>query len=73
VSVPTHDGHGLKLLSADDLAQRLGRDRRWIYRQVSDHGLPALKLGRELCFQVAAVDRWLASRRVGDWTDGEDA
>jgi excisionase family DNA binding protein len=57
----------------DQLAKRLGRDRRWIYRKVSDHGLPAIKLGRELCFQVGAVEAWIAAHRVGEWpaTNGQ--
>jgi excisionase family DNA binding protein len=66
MTVPAQDGHGRELLSADQLAERLGRDRRWIYRQC-ERGLPAFKLGRELCFRVDAVEAWLESQRVGEW------
>ena len=34
--------------------------RRWIYRQVEHHGMPAIRLGRQLVFDTAAVARWLA-------------
>lgn len=67
MSVPARDAHGAELLGADQLAARYGKTRRWVYRQVEEHGMPALKLGRELCFQVEAVDAWLAAHRVGNW------
>ena len=67
MTVPTRDGHGLELLSVDELALRLGRDRRWIYRKVTDHGMPAHKLGRELVFRLEAVEAWLMEHRVGEW------
>ena len=66
MTVPAADGHGRELLSADQLAERLGRSRRWIYRQ-TERGLPAYKLGRELVFRLEPVEAWLASQRVGDW------
>ena len=69
---PDHDGHGNPLVGTDELAARLGKDRRAIYRLIEDHGLPAIKLGRSLAFDLEAVDRWLERRRVGDWAD-EDA
>jgi excisionase family DNA binding protein len=69
MTVPPQDGRGRELLSAEELAKRLGRSRRWIYRQC-DRGMPALKLGRELCFRADAVERWLSSQAVGDWGEG---
>jgi excisionase family DNA binding protein len=72
VTVPARDGHGRNLLSADQLAELLGRDRRWVYRQ-HERGMPAIRLGRELCFRADAVEAWLASQRVGDWRDDEAA
>jgi hypothetical protein len=35
------------------------RRRRWIYRQTEEHGLPAIRLGRSLIFETAAVKAWL--------------
>lgn len=69
MSVPVRDGHGRELLGADQLAARYGKSRRWVYRQVEERGMPALKLGRELCFQVEAVEAWLADHRIGAWPD----
>jgi excisionase family DNA binding protein len=70
-NVPALDGHGRPLVDADELAARLGKTRRAIYRLIEDHGLPAIKLGRSLAFDLEAVDQWLERRRVGDWTDDE--
>jgi excisionase family DNA binding protein len=69
LSVPAHDGHGRPLIGADELARRLGKDRRAVYRLVEDHGLPAYRLGRSLAFDPEAVDAWLGRRRVGDWEE----
>ena len=43
------------------------RRRRWIYRQVEEHGLPCLKLGRSIVFETVVVAGWLATHRSGDW------
>lgn len=42
------------------------RRRRWIYRQHEERGMPALKLGRSIVFDVAAVREWLASQTTHD-------
>ena len=42
------------------------RRRRWIYRCVEERGMPALKLGRQLVFDVSAVSEWLDERRICD-------
>jgi excisionase family DNA binding protein len=73
VFIPTHDGHGRPLVNADELGRRLGKDRRAVYRLVEAHGLPAIRLGSRLAFDLEAVDQWLSSRRVGDWADDEAA
>jgi excisionase family DNA binding protein len=64
------DALGIRLFSVDELAEALGQDRRWVYRQTEERGLPALKLGRSLVFQLPAVLAWLEAHRVGDWGDG---
>jgi excisionase family DNA binding protein len=73
MSVPANDGHSRELVDADELGRRLGKDRRAVYRLVEDHGLPAIRLGRSLAFNLEAVDAWLAEKRVGDWPDRERA
>jgi excisionase family DNA binding protein len=62
------DGHGRELLDADQLADRLGRSKRWIYRQV-ERQCPVYRVGRSLLFDPAAVDAWLSSQRAGEWQD----
>jgi excisionase family DNA binding protein len=49
------DALGRELLPSWDPQRR----RRWLYRQVEEHGLPAIKFGRQLLFDTEAVARWL--------------
>ena len=48
---------GAELLPHWDEARR----KRWIYRAVEEKGMPAVKLGRSLLFDPAAVAAWLAA------------
>jgi hypothetical protein len=62
------DALGIRLFSVDDLALALGQDRRWVYRQHEERGLPGLKLG-PLARVPTAGGAWLARgpscRRLG--------
>lgn len=58
---------GARLLTAGELAGRLGVSPRWVYGQVEKNGLPAYRFGRSLAFERDAVENWLRERRVGDW------
>jgi hypothetical protein len=57
-----------QLRTVDELAAELWpnwdgkRRRRWIYRQVEERQLPAIKVGRQLVFDIAAVRQWLTER-----------
>ena len=42
------------------------RRRKWIYRQVEQRGMPAMRLGRQLVFEVSAVTAWFDEQRCGD-------
>ena len=55
------DELGAALLPGWDAKRR----RRWLYRQVELHGLPAIRLGRQLVFDPGAVARWLDEHSVG--------
>ena len=58
------------LLTASTLAAGLGVPRRWVYRQVECHGMPAYRpSGRALLFELSAVRAWLQGSRVGDWPE----
>jgi excisionase family DNA binding protein len=67
-AVPSVDAAGIRLFSADELAETLGQTKRWVYRQVEERGLPAIRLGRSIVFQLPAVMAWLEAQRIGDWT-----
>jgi hypothetical protein len=41
------------------------RRAKWIYRQTEEHGLPAIRLGRQLVFDPAAVQAWLQTNNGG--------
>jgi excisionase family DNA binding protein len=58
---------GGRLLTAAELAGRLGVSKRWIYGQVEKNDLPAYRFGRALAFELEAVESWLRERRVGRW------
>jgi excisionase family DNA binding protein len=67
-ALPSVGADGIRLFSADELAETLGQTKRWVYRQVEERGLPAIKLGRSIVFQLPAVLAWLERQRVGDWS-----
>lgn len=48
-----------ELLRIEDVAALLRMSKFWIYRRVESGELPALKLGRALRFDPAAVEKWL--------------
>lgn len=53
-----------ELLDADQLAERLRRDRRWVYRRAAEDGLPAIRIGRALWFDPEQVADWLEQHRT---------
>ncbi len=62
-----------EFVDADALAQLLGvPSRRWVYRAVAEHGMPAIRVGRSVLFSTSAVCSWLESQRIGDWDDGDN-
>ena len=53
-----------KLLTIDELAERLGVTRRHIRRLVQERKVPFLKVGRFVRFDPAAISDWLDQSRV---------
>ena len=55
-----------RVLSADDVARHLGRDRRWVYDHAAELGAfrfgdgPRARLG----FDLDAVERWKRGREI---------
>jgi excisionase family DNA binding protein len=54
-----------RLLSVDDVAQRLGVPRSWVYQKAEAGVLPAFKVGRYIRFSGEALESWLAQQQVG--------
>jgi hypothetical protein len=47
------------------------RRTKWLYRQVEERGMPAIRLGRGLVFDPAAVAAWLQERTTNGGNDEE--
>jgi excisionase family DNA binding protein len=53
-----------KLLTMDELAERLGVTQRHVRRLVAERRVPFLKVGRFVRFDPAQIVTWLDSSRV---------
>ena len=52
-----------RLLTAQDVAERLGVPTSWVYR-AARHGLiPHIVLGRYIRFDKSDIDRWINDRK----------
>lgn len=49
------------LMSVDQVADRLGTGRRFVYRLVEERRLPHSKVGRHLRFESADVEAYIAA------------
>jgi excisionase family DNA binding protein len=47
------------LLTAEEVAQRLGVTKHWVWEQARADRIPHLRLGRHLRFREEAIDAWL--------------
>jgi excisionase family DNA binding protein len=50
-----------RLLKADELAERLGVPKSWVYAETRAGRLPCVPLGRYRRYRVEAVDEWIRS------------
>ena len=53
-----------KLLTSDQLAERLGVTRRHVRRLVAERRVPFLRVGRFIRFDPAQIATWLDLNRV---------
>ena len=53
-----------RMLTVDQLAAALGRDRKWIYRAAERHGAPAYHVGRSVYCDPEEWRAWLDSHRT---------
>jgi excisionase family DNA binding protein len=49
-----------KLLTAEEVAERLGVGVKWVWAQARAGSIPHVKLGRYRRFRPEAIDRWIA-------------
>ena len=54
-----------RLLTAEEIAERLGVPANWPLAQARAGHMPHVKLGRYTRFDVADVDAWLESLKTG--------
>jgi excisionase family DNA binding protein len=56
------NGSGTALLTAEDVAQRLGVKTGWVYEQSRAGRMPTVKLGRYYRYRPEAIERWIAAQ-----------
>ena len=49
----------MKLMTADQVADRLAVPVGWVYRAARDGVLPCVRLGRYVRFEREAIDKWI--------------
>jgi excisionase family DNA binding protein len=54
-----------RLLTADELAQRLGMKTEWVWAQARAGRIPHVRLGRYRRFRESAVEEWLREIETG--------
>jgi excisionase family DNA binding protein len=61
-----------RLVSVDEIANILGRSKRWVHGAVKERGLPYIRLdGGALAFSIEDVRAWAEARRVPRREEGE--
>ena len=54
-----------KLLDAKEVAEILGAEERWVYRQAKAKAIPCVKLGKYWKFSPSALRKWLELEQNG--------
>ena len=58
---------GDRLLTADEVAERLSVPKSWVRQETREGRMPHLALGRYKRYEWEAVDAWLEEQRAGQW------
>jgi excisionase family DNA binding protein len=58
-------GSPAKLLTAEEVAERLGVGVKWVWAQARSGTIPHVRLGRYKRFRPEAIDAWLAQLEEG--------
>lgn len=62
---PVVEAEPWRLLGVDEVAERLGRSRRWVHQAIRERGLPYVRLdGGALGFELEQVRDWARARQV---------
>ena len=54
------------LLTVDDVAERLGVTKDWVWSQARAGRIPHVRLGRYRRFRQEAIEEWLASLETSE-------
>jgi excisionase family DNA binding protein len=55
-----------QLLTAEQVAERLGMTPDWVWRQARNGAIPVVPLGRFRRFREEAIDEWIRRLEAGD-------
>jgi len=53
-----------RYLNTAELAEYLSKSKWWIYDKIRQRRIPFISVGRELLFDLKAIDTWLAKKSV---------
>lgn len=58
------------LLTAEDVAERLGVPRSWVYAQARANKIPSVALGHYRRFRPETIDTWVKEMEAGELAGG---
>ncbi len=58
-----------RILDVPGLADYIGVDESWVYKQVSNNSLPYFKAGRYVRFRKNQIDDWMDSQSVKPYSN----
>lgn len=62
----TQSGSGERLLTAEEVAGRLGVQKSWVGKAARAGKIPHLMIGRYRRFRWSEIEAWLARQKVGE-------
>lgn len=55
-----------RLLTTNDVAERLARSARWVREQAREGAIPSFKLGKAVRFRESEIEAWLDKQGRGE-------
>ncbi len=65
VTLPVESPSVDRLLTAEEVAERLGVKTQWVWAQARAGRIPHVRLGRYRRFRESAVEAWLCDLEIG--------